>query len=99
MLFEKKGSVSQTNVPFIFISTRKSYLHLPIPFEELEKILNLMINKLLKAETSLSSAIFKKKEGHKGLEENRPSDPVEIAILIYGSCIQYVFGQCFAYLL
>ncbi|XP_011429415.3 meiosis inhibitor protein 1 isoform X1 [Magallana gigas] len=69
---------------------RKSYLLLPIPFEELEKILNLMINKLLKAETSLSSAIFEEKEGHKGLIENRPSDPVEIAALIYGSCIQLV---------
>lgn len=57
-----------------------------------------MINKLLKAETSLSSAIFKEKEGHKGLIENRPSDPVEIAVLIYGSCIQYVLAWPLFYL-
>lgn len=58
-----------------------------------------MINKLLKAETSLSSAIFKEKKEHKGIEENRPSDPVEIAVLIYVSCMQYVLGHCFTYLL
>ncbi|XP_078320015.1 meiosis inhibitor protein 1-like isoform X1 [Crassostrea virginica] len=90
------GQGIQQQHPQVFLASlwslaaviRKTHLLLPIPFEELEKILQIMLDKLSKAELSSSSLIFRKKASHNRMEEYPKQDPMESALRIYVACIQ-----------
>ena len=66
---------------------------MPIPFEELEKILQVTLDKLSKAELSSSALIFRQKPSHNRMEEYPSQDPMESALRIYVACIQYVLPE------
>ncbi|XP_061197144.1 meiosis inhibitor protein 1-like [Saccostrea echinata] len=87
----------QEQHPEVFVSSmqslcaviKKNHLLLPVPFEVLKRIIELMINKLLKVDMSLGSIVFRDKNGVlQSSEEKKWKDPIEIVILIHGACFQ-----------
>ncbi|XP_048759330.2 meiosis inhibitor protein 1-like [Ostrea edulis] len=96
------GQGIQEHHPEVFFSSmqalcaviKKSHLLLPIPFEDLERILSVMINRLLKTDmTPGQISIRDRKAGFTCFAHSDLKDPIEVVILIYVACIQ-LLGEC-----